>query len=353
MTSSISSGSPRTLPLAGCPVCSSSDARPVLEMPDRLHGIPGTYVYRRCDECRTVFQDPAVISDDLPLCYPSNYYTHDASLMNSGAKIADEDGLRGQIRRAVLHSSDGAPAGNLPFRLLFIGRVISIWSTIRTRARFGIPDVLANCGCQPGRCLEVGPGRGDTLANLRRLGWDAIGLDIDPIAAEAAQKLSGCEVRVGRLISADLPHRYFDLIYMSHVLEHLPDLLPSLRLIYELLKPGGRLALVYPNSDSLGGRWLGEYSPIWDPPRHFVLPPISAIREVLEKTSFKQIQAKTRARGAARNRAVARGYRDGRGESHGFNVKVDASDRAFAAIERVLVVLGMAVGEEIFVTARK
>ena len=80
MTSSISSGSPRTLPLAGCPVCSSSDARPVLEMPDRLHGIPGTYVYRRCDECRTVFQDPAVISDDLPLCYPSNYYTHDASL---------------------------------------------------------------------------------------------------------------------------------------------------------------------------------------------------------------------------------------------------------------------------------
>ena len=353
MTSTTNSASPRTQPLAGCPVCGSSDARPFLEMPDHLHGIPGTYVYRRCDECRTVYQDPAVISDDLLLCYPSNYYTHDAPPMNSGAKIADEDGLRGQIRRAVLSSSDGVPAGNLPFPMLFIGRVLSMSSTIRTRARFGLPDLLDNCGSQPRRCLEVGPGRGGTLVNFRRLGWDAIGLDIDPIAAEAAQRRSGCQVRVGSLISADFPHRHFDLIYMSHVLEHLPDLVPSLCLIYELLKPGGRLALVYPNPDSLGGRWLGEYSPIWDPPRHFVLPSITGIREVLERTSFKEIQAKTSAGAAASNRAVARGYRDRRGESHGINVKVDASDRAFAAIEGVLVALGMAVGEEIVVTAHK
>ncbi len=51
MTSTISSGSPRTLPLAGCPVCGSSDDRPFLEMPDRRHGIPGTYSFRRCEEC--------------------------------------------------------------------------------------------------------------------------------------------------------------------------------------------------------------------------------------------------------------------------------------------------------------
>ncbi len=51
MTSTISSGSPRTLPLAGCPVRGSSDDRPFLEMPDRLHGIPGTYSFRRCEEC--------------------------------------------------------------------------------------------------------------------------------------------------------------------------------------------------------------------------------------------------------------------------------------------------------------
>jgi len=44
MTSNVSSGSPRTLPLAGYPVCGSSDARPFLEMPDSLHGIPKTYV---------------------------------------------------------------------------------------------------------------------------------------------------------------------------------------------------------------------------------------------------------------------------------------------------------------------
>jgi len=191
------------------------------------------------------------------------------------------------------------------------------------------------------------------LTNLSRLGWEAVGLDIDPIAAETAHTRSGCEVRVGSLVSADFPPQHFDLVYMNHVLEHLPDLVPSLSLIHELLRPGGRLVLVYPNPDSLGGRWLGEYSPIWDPPRHFVLPSITAIRDVLEKSGFKQIQAKTSARCAAIYRGAARGYRDGRRKSNGFDVNLGATDRAFAAIERVLVALGIAVGEEIIITARK
>jgi SAM-dependent methyltransferase len=320
-------------------------------MPDRLHRVPGTYAYRRCQECRTVFQDPAVISEDLLLCYPSDYFTHDKSLLKSEENIADEDSLRGQLRRAVLHSSDGAMAGNLSDFFLFIGRILSLWSTIRTRARFGLPDALGTCASQPGRCLEVGPGRGETLANLRRLGWEAIGLDIDPITAESAHRLSGCEVRVGNFVSGAFPPRHFDLIYMHHVLEHIPNLKPSLRLTCELLRPGGRLVLVYPNPDSLGGRWLGEYSPIWDPPRHLVLPSHKAILEILRQIGFQHVHAKTSARRAAHLSSVARSYRESRSKSNGFHAKLVASDRAFAAIEKVLVALGMAVGEEIVLTA--
>jgi len=353
MTSTISSGCPRTLPLAGCPVCGSSDARPFLEMPDRLHGIPGTFSFRRCEECHTVFQDPAVIEEDLPLCYPPTYYTHDTPKACSGDGRSDLIGLRDKIRGSVLHAADGAPAGSLSRSMILLGRILSLIPTIRYRARYGLPDVLGICGGRPGRCLEVGPGRGETLTNLRRLGWDAVGLDVDPIAAQAAQRHSGCEVRVGSLVSVSFPPQHFDLIYMNHVLEHLPDLMPSLRLIYELLRPGGRLVLVYPNPDSLGGQWLGEYSPIWDPPRHFVLPPLTAIREVLGQISFKQIHAKTSARCAAIYRGVARGYRDNRRRSNRFDVQLSASDRTFAAIETVLVALGRAVGEEIIVTARK
>jgi SAM-dependent methyltransferase len=322
-------------------------------MPDRLHGVPGTYAYRHCEECHTVFQDPAVIGEDLLLCYPSEYFTHDKSLFEPEVKTAAENGLRGQLRRAILHFSDGAKAGNLSPFVLFIGRILSRCSTIRTRARFGLPDALGTRGSQPGRCLEVGPGRGETLTNLRRLGWEAIGLDIDPIAAETAHKLSGCEVHVGSLVSVGFPPRHFDLIYMNHVLEHLPDLKPALRLTYELLRPGGRLVLIYPNPDSLGGRWLGEYSPIWDPPRHLVLPSLKAIREVLGQICFQKIRALTSARRAAHFRGVARGYRDSPGKPNGFGVKLAAGDRAFAAIESVLVALGMAVGEEIIVAAGK
>jgi hypothetical protein len=43
------------------------------------------------------------------------------------------------------------------------------------------------------------------LLCLRLLGWDARGLEVDPVAAERARLTSGCEVRLGTLASTDYP----------------------------------------------------------------------------------------------------------------------------------------------------
>src|SRR5262245_19857686 len=79
---------PRTLPRGQCPLCSSTDAWVMFAVPDRLYRTPGLFAYRRCGSCGTIFQDPMVIPEDVHLCYPTEYYTHDNPGSQSSAGVS-------------------------------------------------------------------------------------------------------------------------------------------------------------------------------------------------------------------------------------------------------------------------
>lgn len=125
--------------------------------------------------------------------------------------------LREEVRR---HAGDAVAAerGSMGFRL--IGRLASLLPSVRRRARYGLPDAaqLPRAGA---RCLEIGPGSGNDLVQLSRLGWDAVGLDVNPVAAREAEKVSGRPVLVGTLETKLWPDEAFALVYSSHVFEHL------------------------------------------------------------------------------------------------------------------------------------
>jgi SAM-dependent methyltransferase len=213
-------------------------------------------------------------------------------------------------------------------------------------------DDLAPRGAAQQKCLEVGPGQGHTLRNLRIIGWDAIGVDIDAWAARTAAAVSGCEVRVGTLATVDLPSSSFNLIFMHHVVEHLPDLRPSLQRAFTLLSGGGRLVMVYPNPDSLGARFAPAFSCNWDAPRHLALPPEPAMAALLRDIGFQPVSARTSARNAACYRQRAQKYRAA-AEKKAFRDKTTWRDRAFGWIESLCVLMGAPVGEEILVVAHK
>jgi SAM-dependent methyltransferase len=303
-----------------------------------------------CAGCATIFQNPRVRDEDLPLCYPDGYYTRAAEPWSPAP--APPGSLRAGLRRAIRHAADGSrdrPSSRL---LRSAGRLLARSPHLRTRARFGLVDPLAPPP-RGGRCLEVGPGQGVDLARLRLLGWDACGLEMDPVAAERARLTSGCEVRVGTLSSTDYPRRHFDLVYMSHVLEHLPDPSGSLRRCLELLAPGGRLVLEYPNPQALSARWYGPLSPVWDPPRHLILPPVAAIVPLVTGIGFVDVSARTLAGQGAVDAEAARRRRRGERWDPASPTSPGPLARAFALAESLLVALGCPVGEEVLVVARK
>jgi SAM-dependent methyltransferase len=299
-----------------------------------------------------VYQNPRVTPEDLAICYSGEYYTHTPPVENLEASLPLPSSLRGRIRRAILHAAYEAPAGDEDRLIKLFGAGLARFPGMRRRARFGLPEALAKRGASSGACLEVGPGQGVALAQLRRLGWQAVGLDVDPVAAQTARKLSGCDVRVGTLVDCDFRADSFDLIYMGHVVEHLPNLQPSLERCLELLRPRGRLVLVYPNPESLGAKWYPEHITHWDPPYHLVLPSKQGMCDLLRRIGFERLEVSTPAHQAALLRAVA--FQLAKGTyRHGARIRARAGDLVFKGLESILTLLGFPVGEEILIVARK
>ena len=97
--------------------------------------------------------------------------------------------------------------------------------------------------------LEIGPGRG-VFADI------CLSKNIDYWAIEPNEKMADDLEKRGanviRVIVPPLPEmdRSFDVIVMSHVMEHMDNMTAALRLskgIYQLLSPGGRFVICVPD----------------------------------------------------------------------------------------------------------
>jgi SAM-dependent methyltransferase len=98
-----------------------------------------------------------------------------------------------------------------------------------------------------GRLLDIGCSNGNLLKTFHRVrpGWELYGSEISDRWKDTVLALPGVRgFHAGRAIA--YPLRY-DLITMSHVLEHVPDPTAFLRPLIANLAPGGRLVIIVPN----------------------------------------------------------------------------------------------------------
>ena len=102
-----------------------------------------------------------------------------------------------------------------------------------------------------GRLLDVGTGLGFFLAQARREGWEAEGLELSDKVAQYARRTLQLPVHVGTLESVSLQTGRYDVMTLWDALEHFQNPKSSLLRIRELLVPGGMVVIRTPVCDSL------------------------------------------------------------------------------------------------------
>jgi dolichyl-phosphate beta-glucosyltransferase len=109
------------------------------------------------------------------------------------------------------------------------------------------------------RVLEIGAGSGK-LGGILSQEFDYVGIDLSDRSCRAA-RARGVEVYRARLTSFVNTGSPFDAVAMFGVLEKMEDPQDALAKVSELLRPGGVVVIVTPDTESLlctlsGGRWF-------------------------------------------------------------------------------------------------
>ena len=101
------------------------------------------------------------------------------------------------------------------------------------------------------KVLEVGCGRGHLTKRLRDGGVDALGIDVNPQAAEVAVTDGVMTMEAQAL---DFEDNSFDRVVSVHAIEHIPPIEGAFSEMARVLKPGGEALFIYP-AEPIKGIW--------------------------------------------------------------------------------------------------
>lgn len=255
-----------------CLICNIEGEPLYTNLQDQLFGAPDEWSLYSCKTCGLIWLNPYPTQDDLWKLYRT-YYTH-----STGRKHVLSNILLLLDKLALYR------LGYRTHRLLFFGQIVV--PTIINYIQLGYMSVKKSWG---NKLLDVGSGNGEFLAKMKNLGWEVEGQEPDPKAAKFAASTFGVKVHAGDLASCKLPAEYFDVITLNHVIEHAINPKLLLEECLRLLKSGGRLVILTPNSQGLGHNKFKQSWRGLEIPRHVVIFSISNLK-ILAKSLGYQIE---------------------------------------------------------------
>lgn len=230
-----------------CALCGGEESDAVFTGYDRLLGFPDQFHVVRCKRCGLTYTNPRPTQAALARFYPDDYGVFDPTPWQRRRMTLYHRRIARRLRRAV---------GG--------GQHVSI--------------------------LDVGCGSGDLLAQCSRFGWKCAGIEMNAAAAEKGSVRHGLDIQVGTDTSVQLLDVSFDIIVLSHVLEHVLDPNATLDRMRNAMAPNGKLFITLPNCDSWERRRFGSDWYPWDTPRHLYHFTPETLSQMLNRAGFEIAQ---------------------------------------------------------------
>jgi SAM-dependent methyltransferase len=269
-----------------CLLCGAEGALLYVGLKDQLFEASGNWTLKRCVDvkCGLTWMDPMPLEVDIWKAY-EQYFTHERPAASYPPATSPRRRRIADCCRAAYQACRfGCGEGT--------GKCV--------RWLLALPILLSRIECDSldiplrylaitakGRMLDVGCGDGRHLNMSETLGWKAEGVELDP-GAVASTRQKGLTVHHGELTDQHYPDETFDLVLLSHVIEHLCDPIRTIAEIYRILRPGGKMVVTTPNIESWGHRYFTSSWVALDPPRHLYLFNHRNLPLLANKAGFSQ-----------------------------------------------------------------
>ena len=236
-----------------CPHCESQDLKSTLTTGDSFQHKPGVFHLDRCANCGLVFQNPRLSLTGL------NYHYRDFY--------------------------DGAGAEKLDFIFSFNPDCYA------DRARSLEPHLDTHS--PPSSWLDAGGGHGhfclaasDVFPSTR---FEVLDLSEAPKDAERRGWIDAAHRTTLPQFSLETEARY-DVVSLSHCLEHVPDPSAELEAAARVINPGGLLFIEVPDPTCKFGKWLGSNWLPWFQPQHLHLYPSNTLAELCARQGLEVLE---------------------------------------------------------------
>lgn len=234
-----------------CPSCAASGCYRLRSgIPDRFHPELRYQIFR-CPRCRLRFTHPVEES------YPDTYEQYSAGSLSRTRRRPTRDAILRVFYRA---------GGSWLEKVLLL--LPYVFFRARDKMKMKARDVYAHPFRRRGALLDIGCGNGGNLVLWSPQQVSCVGVEPHRPTAEAARRTRKLDIRPGRLEEQSFPPQSFDVITLSHVLEHVARPLDELRRVAALLRPGGEVLIWVPNYAGLLRRFFGDAWFPYEIPRH-------------------------------------------------------------------------------------
>lgn len=200
-------------PASHCPLCTSE----VIEHRYEIRTYTPPFNISRCARCGFMFMNPRFREGTINDMYGEDYYSGTSEYSYHDERDTEAYAMYVWEKRIeCLH--ERVPAGN------FLDVGSSFGGLMKAAARYYLPH----------------------------------GIELSPYAGGHSRKHFGDRVHIGTLDDHPFPERFFSVITMVELLEHLPDPVKALRECYRLLDNNGLLMIQTANMDGLQARLYGR-----------------------------------------------------------------------------------------------
>jgi SAM-dependent methyltransferase len=162
-----------------------------------------------------------------------------------------------------------------------------VWNYRRHISRVGAQrsyQLFAPLAGSSGRFFDIACGLGETVRLFAQHGWQAEGIDADPMMAKIHQEL-GIQARIGQFEDIDIEGDY-RIIHIAHAIYFITDPLAFMRKVRGRLAPDGLFCVVLADFMASADPSLPAYA-------HSFWPTASSMRFALVQAGFAPVFSRT------------------------------------------------------------